>query len=152
MLRKNTILLGIAGLSLGVFFIGQGTGITQTKDTTLKTVAVSKSQPDSGKQMYKDYCAACHGMDGRGDGPAVQFLKAPPPDLTTMAKRYNEKSVELRVTSILRFGTESKAHGTLDMPIWGRLFDSLGGVRLTHPEVTLRISNLTEYLQSMQKK
>ena len=148
MLRKNIILLGIAGLFLGVLFIGQGTGITQTTDKTLKTLPVTKSQPDSGKQMYKDYCAACHGMDGKGNGPAVQFLKAPPPDLTTMAKRFNEKSVELRVAAVLRFGTESKAHGTLDMPIWVQLFHSMDSTQVEE----LRISKLSQYVQSMQTK
>ncbi len=152
MVSKNTILLGIAGLFLGVFFIGQGTGMTQTNGVTLKKVSVSQSQPDSGKQMYKDYCAACHGIDGKGNGPAIEFLKAPPPDLTTMAKRYNEKSIALKVYAVLCFGTGSKAHGTLDMPIWGPLFHELDG-RNGHPQlVEMRTSNLSEYVQSMQAK
>ena len=121
MFRKNTILLGMAGLFLGVFHIGQETGISQTTDKKLTVVSISQnqSQPSSGKQMYKDYCAACHGIDGTGNGPAVQFLKTPPPNLTTMAMRYNEKSIVLNVDAVLRFKTESKAHGTLDMPAAG---------------------------------
>jgi mono/diheme cytochrome c family protein len=100
--------------------------------------------------MYEDYCAVCHGMDGKGDGPAVQFLKAPPPDLTTIAKRYNEKQVALRVTSVLRFGTGQKGHGTLDMPVWGDLFYRLEN-RNGHPDIVrMRISNLSEFVQSMQ--
>jgi hypothetical protein len=43
-------------------------------------------------------------------GPAVEFLKVLPPDLTTMAKCYNKKSIPLQVDAILRFGTKSKAH------------------------------------------
>jgi len=150
MVPKNIILLGIGGLFLGVLLIGQGTGITQTTGKTLKRVPISQSQPDSGKQMYQDYCAACHGMDGTGSGSAVEFLKAPPPDLATMAKRYNEKSVALKVKSVLVFGSGSKAHGTLEMPLWGQLFNSLTG-----PErqvVQLRIGNLSEYVESIQKK
>jgi len=146
----NNILLGIAGLFFGVLLIGPGVGIRQTTDKTLKKVPISQSQPDSGKQMYQDYCAACHGMDGKGSGPVVEFLKAPPPDLTTMAKRNDGKSVALHVKSVLTFGTGTKAHGTLDMPLWGQLFNSLSG-----PErqiVQLRIANLTEYVESMQKK
>jgi hypothetical protein len=35
----------------------------------------------SGEQMYKQYCAACHGADARGHGPAASFLTTPPPGL-----------------------------------------------------------------------
>ena len=153
MLRKNTILLGIAGLFLGVFYLGRGSGISQTTDKKLTVVSISQnqSQPGSGKQMYKDYCAACHGMDGTGNGPAVQFLKIPPPNLTTMAVRHNEKSIILNVDAVLRFKNQSKAHGTLEMPLWGQLFKSLENQN-GHPQlVELRIHNLSVYVQSMQK-
>lgn len=149
MVPKNTILLGIAGLFLGVLLIGQATGITQTKDKTLKLVPAPKSDPSSGKQMFQDYCAACHGINGKGDGPAVEFLKAPPPDLTTMAKRRNEKSVTQHVASILRFGPEGKEHGTLSMPVWGRLFRS---PNLGEHTATMRINNLSDYVDSIQQK
>ncbi len=26
---------------------------------------------DNGKQMYASYCASCHGVDGRGNGPVA---------------------------------------------------------------------------------
>jgi mono/diheme cytochrome c family protein len=113
-------------------------------------VPPSQSQPDSGKQMYKDYCAACHGIDGKGNGPVVESLKAAPPDLTTMAKRYGEKSVVPKVTFILNSGTQSKTHGTPEMPIWGSVFS-----RLSHHNdqvVLLRIHNLAEYVDSIQQK
>jgi mono/diheme cytochrome c family protein len=112
---------------------------------------MSQSQSNSGKQVFKDYCAACHGMDGKGNGPAVQFLKAPPPDLTTMAKRYNEKSVGLKLEAILSFGTESKAHGTLDMPTWGPMFRTLNPDK-NNQVAKLRMYNLAEYVKSIQQK
>ena len=149
MASKNAVLLGIAGTFLGVLSMGQGTGLTQTTKT-LKLVPVSYSQPDSGEIMFKDYCAACHGMDGKGNGPAVEFLKAPPPDLTTMAKRLNEKSIALNVKTVLRFGTGSKAHGTLNMPVWRRMFN-----RVNENDTNLvyvRINNLSNYVQSIQQK
>jgi len=149
MRTKGSILLGLAGIFLGVFLIGTGTGMTQTKDKTLEKVPISPSQPSSGKEMFKDYCAVCHGADGKGAGPAVDYLKTPPPDLTTMAKRYDEKSISLRVDAILRFGTKSKAHGTLDMPLWGNLFSSLDR---NEQAVNMRISNLSQYVQSLQQK
>jgi Cytochrome c len=151
---RNDLILGIVGMSLGVFFIGQDTGMSQTTDKKLTKISISQNQsePGSGKQMYKDYCAVCHGMDGKGDGPAVQFLQAAPPDLTTMGKRYNERNVTLRVNTVLRFGTGRKARGTLDCPLWGDLFYELEN-RNGHPDIAkMRISNLSEYVQSMQAK
>ena len=150
MFLKTRILLVAGGLILAIFFLAQRTGITQTTSKTLKEVPPSQSQPDSGKQMYKDYCAACHGIDGKGNGPVVEFLKAAPPDLTTMAKRYGEKSVVPKVTFILNSGTESKTHGTSEMPIWGPVFS-----RLSHHNdqvVLLRIHNLAEYVNAIQQK
>ena len=79
--------------------------------TPVKTVPITRSDPSSGKQMFKDYCAACHGMDGKGNGPATEFLKAPPPDLTTMAKRNDGKFPESKFATILRFGTSAHPHG-----------------------------------------
>ena len=150
MFLKNRILLGAGGLILGIFFLAQRTGITQTTNKTLKEVPASQSQPDSGKQMYKDYCAACHGIDGKGNGPAVEFLKASPPDLTTMAKRYNEKSVVPKVTFILNSGMESKTHGTPEMLIWGPVFSKLS--HHNDQAVLLRIHNLAKYVDSIQQK
>jgi mono/diheme cytochrome c family protein len=35
-----------------------------------------------GRQVYQAQCAACHGAQGRGDGPAAATLNPPPLDLT----------------------------------------------------------------------
>ncbi len=35
-----------------------------------------------GAALYPAHCAACHGAEGRGDGPAAKGLKVPPADLT----------------------------------------------------------------------
>ena len=55
------------------------------------------SDPTSGAQMYKDYCAACHGTQGKGNGPASEFLKLPLSDLTTLAQRNHGKYPDVHV-------------------------------------------------------
>lgn len=116
----------------------------------IKKVPVKQTSAASGKEMYTEYCAACHGADGKGTGPAVAALKAPPPDLTTLAKRHDGKYPSEHVANILKFGTEVPAHGTSDMPTWGPLFKSLDP---THDAVVMmRIKNVNDYLASLQAK
>ena len=106
--------------------------------------------PETGKQMYMHYCAACHGANGKGMGPAAESLKTPPPDLTTLATRHNGKFPYEYVTSVLRFGTRFVAHGSSDMPIWGPIFGSMENYN--ELSVQQRIKKLCDYLASIQEK
>lgn len=102
--------------------------------------------------MYKEYCAVCHGLDGKGGGPAASALKTPPPDLTLLAKTNGGKYPASHVVAVLQFGTSAPAHGTVDMPIWGRLLSSLQARRSGQAIVQLRIKNLANYIESLQAK
>jgi mono/diheme cytochrome c family protein len=117
----------------------------------IKKVPMKQTSPTSGKEMYTQYCASCHGADGKGSGPAAAALKTPPADLTTLAKRSEGGNYPRdHVATILRNGTELAAHGSSDMPIWGPLFKSLDP---THDiAVQQRIKNLNDYLVSIQAK
>jgi len=100
-----------------------------------------------GPGLYRTYCASCHGLDGKGAGPAAAALKRTPPDLTTISKRSNGQFPSFRIAHIID-GTESiTAHGTREMPVWGDLLPQHRDEAL----LKLREHNLTEYLQSMQK-
>jgi len=150
------ITIGCALAALLLFMIsgprlsGQGSQATQPPTTkVLKTVPIKYSQPNSGAQMFKDYCASCHGADGKGGGPAVEFLKIPPPDLRMMARRNHGTYPATHVMSVLKFGPGSRAHGALDMPTWGPIFRSTD---LNRDQSQLRIANLTGYIESIQEK
>jgi mono/diheme cytochrome c family protein len=78
----------------------------------------------SGKQTYKEYCASCHGEDGKGIGPAASALKSPPSDLTILAKRHAGNFPEDYVGEIVRVGKPIQAHGSSDMPVWGPIFNA----------------------------
>jgi mono/diheme cytochrome c family protein len=45
----------------------------------------------TGNEMYKTWCATCHGVIGRGDGPTASELKTHPADLTRLAKKNGGK-------------------------------------------------------------
>jgi mono/diheme cytochrome c family protein len=103
-----------------------------------------------GKQIYKEYCAACHGSDGKGRGPAASSLSRQPPDLTTLAKRHGGNFPGEYVKGVLRFGPGLSAHGAPEMPVWGPLFQYLENYN--EAAVRQRIKNLSDFLESMQER
>jgi mono/diheme cytochrome c family protein len=116
---------------------------------TIKKVPVSPTSAASGEQMFKTYCATCHGLDGKGAGPAAAALKKAPANLTELAARNGGKFPEMKVFSTIKGDSEVAAHGNKDMPVWG---DLLPSVSSTEGEVQLRISNLTAYVKAIQAK
>jgi mono/diheme cytochrome c family protein len=102
----------------------------------------------SGKEMYRSYCAACHGNNGKGDGPASAALKSSPSDLTVLARRNAGKFPELRVFTAINGDLQVTAHGSKDMPTWGAVFRQMQGSDVAG--VKLRIRNLTKYIESLQ--
>ena len=104
----------------------------------------------TGKEMFKQYCAACHGLDAKGHGPARSALKVPAADLTTLAKRHGGEFPYDLVTNVLRFGPGVAAHGSSDMPTWGGIFQYMDNYN--QAVVQKRIKNLCDYLASLQEK
>jgi len=105
----------------------------------------------SGKLTFRLYCASCHGIDAKGQGPFASMLKVPPPDLTTLAKRHDGKFPYDYVSNILRFGPgPTILHGSADMPTWGPIFQYLD--KNDERAVQQRIKNLCNYLASLQEQ
>jgi mono/diheme cytochrome c family protein len=78
------------------------------------------AQPlDAGRTEYQAHCAACHGIDGKGNGPASDELKTHPADLTVLAKKNNGVFPYKALTEVIDGRKAFKAHGTREMPIWG---------------------------------
>lgn len=114
----------------------------------IKKVPVARTAKDSGPEMYKAYCASCHGLDGKGKGPAAAALKIPATDLTLLSKSNGGKFPELRFQNVIKVNTEMSAHGSSDMPTWGPIFRSLESG--SEGFVSMRIYNLMKYVESIQ--
>ncbi len=136
-LGSSAVLLAVLSLS------GQGRPPTNPVQTEMPEVA-------SGKQTYKEYCASCHGDDAKGMGPAASALLTPPSDLTTLARRHDDKFPEEYVTEIVRFGKPIRAHGSVDMPVWGPIFSARD--KFNDAAVKQRIKNLCAHLATLQEK
>ena len=116
----------------------------------LKHVPITSSPSNSGKQMFANYCAVCHGTDAKGNGPAASALKTPPPDLTILAQKNGGKYPSAHVAAAIRGQANLSSHGTADMPVWGPLFSSISGGHAS--TVQQRISNLSQYIETLQAK
>jgi mono/diheme cytochrome c family protein len=101
----------------------------------------------SGAELYAQHCAACHGNDLKGTGPAPYPYRAAP-DLTTLARRHGGKFPDDYVRKVLREGVVMPGHGPAEMPIWGPDFTM---DRLGEAQVAMRIANLTRYINSLQQ-
>lgn len=115
----------------------------------VKKVPVTSTRADSAVEMFKTYCASCHGVDGKGHGPAAAALKVPPADLTMLKQKNGGKFPTSRVTRVIEGADTVIAHGSSDMPTWGPIFHSLDPGN--DAVAKLRIANLAKYIESMQQ-
>lgn len=115
-------------------------GVLAAQDTARST---------SGKEMYRAYCAACHGLEGKGDGPVAPLLRTPPADLTQLARKNGGKFPGAQVAKELK-SVYQAPHGSPEMPIWGPFFTELSPS--SEALGTLRITNIVTYIQSLQFK
>jgi mono/diheme cytochrome c family protein len=141
----KTIFSIVAGVALllaafTVMVAGQKTGPTMPP-----LVIESMYGPD----LYRLYCATCHGRDGKGDGPAAAALKVLPPDLTVLARRENGVFPAFEVEAIIRGGTAVASHGSDQMPVWGPIFRALDP---SDARVKMRIANLVSHIESIQRR
>jgi len=118
--------------------------------TVIKHVPIKNTSAASGQEMFSTYCAVCHGKDGKGNGPAADALKAAPSNLTTLSSKNGGKYPSMKVASIIRGDDAVPAHGSKEMPVWGKLFYSMSEGH--EAEVLQRVANLNHYVESLQTK
>ena len=106
------------------------------------------SSSQAGADAYRQYCAVCHGLRGTGDGPVADALRVKPADLTRLRSNNHGRFPALHILSYIRGDDAVQAHGTREMPVWGRIFlDESGG----RPElVQMRIYSLLKYIETLQ--
>ncbi len=106
----------------------------------------------SGEELYKQFCASCHGITGHGDGPVANSLKVEVPDLTLIARRQGGTFPRDRIEKIIDGRFIIAAHGTRTMPIWGEQFSSL---EIGNPEAERMTRTLTirlaDYVWALQR-
>lgn len=69
--------------------------------------------PEQGKPIFEERCAACHGLQGRGDGPQAPFLSPRPASLISAGTSVKTDSELLAVISRGKPRTAMPAWDTL---------------------------------------
>ena len=106
-----------------------------------------------GRREFLQYCAVCHGTNGKGKGPMAEQLKIQPADLTQISRKNGGQFPFWSTYRFIDGREEVKEHGPRAMPIWGAEFHKEAGSGNPDAEsqVRERILRLVYYLQSIQK-
>ena len=105
-------------------------------------------EAENGRGLFNQYCASCHGTDGKGQGPVAPSLKVSPSDLTAIQKpgeKFPFAQVQVAIDGE-RTERAVTAHGTSKMPVWGTIFRRTSGELKKEREIYL----LARYIESIQ--
>jgi len=107
----------------------------------------------AGEIEYQNYCAVCHGTEGRGYGIMGKFLTVQPSDLTQLTKKNAGRFPFWQIYRTIDGREEVRGHGTRDMPVWGARFraDAKGDDAASRSQAAGRILSLVFYLQHIQE-
>jgi mono/diheme cytochrome c family protein len=106
----------------------------------------------AGRLEYENYCMACHGINGDGNGPVAPFMTPRPTDLRTIAARRRGVFPHAAMQAMIDGRDPLAAHGSREMPIWGDAFRTEAYIeQATETRVRGRVVLLVQYLDSIQQ-
>ena len=117
------------------------------------TAAAQEVQRQSipGGELYRTYCATCHGTAAKGDGPLASSMRRRPADLTEIAKRNGGEYPTELVFRTIDGRKPVRGHGGPDMPVWGDAFERSRDGGDTE-RVRKMIQSLVDYLETIQAR
>ena len=98
-------------------------GLASVTALLIALPSLSLAQDAIGQKAFMANCGVCHGADGRGNGPIVDFMKSAPSDLTKIAERNDGRFPVQAVYDVIADAERNRAHGTSEMPVWGDRFN-----------------------------
>ncbi len=150
--RKCMALVAPAVMTALVLYVSPGP-VSADVELKRQNLTAQQARLTHGEDLYNELCAVCHGQTGKGDGPAVPALNQVPIDLTVLAAGNNDVFPRAALHESIYGRNRISAHGTVDMPIWGRAFE------FTKPDwgrvkrikfAKHRVDNIVDYIESLQ--
>lgn len=106
-------------------------------------------QTTAGREVFRTYCASCHGTNALGDGPLASAMTRKPANLTEIAKRNGGQFPTEMVFKTIDGRQPVRGHGGPDMPVWGDVFTRTRDAGDAE-RVKLVIQSLVRFLDSIQ--
>ena len=101
----------------------------------------------SGRAEYIRYCSACHGEEADGNGPVANVLNPRPPALTSLRKKFG-KPLSTDLVVFVSGTSMPRAHGTSDMPVWGKVLREEAGDDRAAIDLLWTIVNYVDCIQT----
>jgi hypothetical protein len=107
----------------------------------------------NGQAVYVEACASCHGVGGKGDGPASVALRRRPADLTRLAEQNGGTFPRQHVLDVVTGDERIDAHGDREMPIWNQRFSptSDSGAATGSIYMHRHLERILAHLESIQQ-
>jgi hypothetical protein len=149
-MKRTTLVLSV---SIGCSLLMGGGAVAGQAGPGLVREGISI---DLGRRDFRNYCAACHGIEGKADGTLGEFLTLSIPDLTQLSRRNGGQFPAERVRQVIDGRADVKVHGLRDMPVWGDWFNAEAAApendRKTRELIVQdRIQSLANYIESIQQ-
>lgn len=130
-------------LALTQFIVAGQIPAQSPSDSNVKIryAPITRTSPGDGQKMYEQYCAVCHGLNGRGNGPAAPGVAAPPMDLVDVPRS--------RIRNVLDDNIAWRVHEKAGMPYWYdsfRWLDKGDSAGLSD----MRVTALVSYVKRLQ--
>lgn len=111
----------------------------------------SASASQAGKERFIDACAFCHGLSGKGDGAAANFLEKEPANLTLLSKKNKGVFPLAELYQVIDGRMSQDSHGGREMPVWGDVWARGAPPEYAEYYVKGRVLELILYLDSIQE-
>jgi len=113
-------------------------------------LCAAKASAQSGREDYQHYCAACHGLDGKGKGT---WNGSEVPDLTRLSWENGGKFPFEEIHKVVDGRSQSRWHQRRrDMPYWGEVFELEAENPASKTKVEARIAAIVDYIRGLQEK
>jgi cytochrome c553 len=144
---KPNIWTTVAGSAAITAFMGNAAPAGQAGTPQKPPLVISSM---SGRDLYGLYCAACHGRDGKGNGPAAVNLRTAPANLTGIAARHDGTFPRDEIRAVIVGDRSSRIaeHVSDDMPVWEPIFRGLDPNERVN---RVRVENILDFIKSIQK-
>jgi mono/diheme cytochrome c family protein len=150
-IERSNSLRGLLRFGACIITIASGLGLR------VGSASAQMSQPSTAKKDFVLHCADCHGVNGKGAGPATEVIPGfKPADLTLLSKNNGGQFPRQEVYNVIDGRKRMAGHfdADTDMPLWGLTFQPEGREFSKEGEakVKARIAGLVTYIEGIQEK